>query len=296
LDSLAWQLKKNGYYTAAHHGNRQTFWNRNVMYETEGYDEFYDLSDYENDEIIAMGLSDKSFLRQTVEKLKNFKKPYFSFIVTITSHFPFGATQQYGDFPVGEYEGTVLGDYLKAIHYTDKQLGMFLDELKKSGIMDESIVMLYGDHSAIPQKDADLLYQYTKITDKNDFQWQKLQKVPFMIHFPEDQYKGVSSLYTGQIEIYPTIANLFNLDPAYTLGKDMLNSYKGKVIFRNGSFTNGDIFYIASEDRYYDIKNGEEIHKTEELNHMKNEYMEDLQYSDDLLNKDLILEFEEDGD
>ena len=291
LNSIAEKLKEKKYYTAAFHANNATFWNRNVMYETEGFDDFYSLSNYNNDEIISLGLSDKSFLDQTLKKLKTLKEPYYSFIVTLTSHYPFDATDSYGQFDTGEYENTLLGNYLKAIHYTDQQLGTFLDGLEKSGIMDNSIIAIYGDHSAIPKNNISDLYKLMNEKNNDDFHWYQYQKVPFIIHFPGDKYSGINHIYTGQMDTYPTLANILGINPNYILGKDMLNSKEGKVIFRNGSFTDGNIFYISSTDSYYDMKTGKVIKPTEEMIKKKNDYSDELQYSDDILNKNLIKEF-----
>jgi lipoteichoic acid synthase len=293
LNSIASEFKEKGYYTAALHGYNEVFWNRNVMYPAEGFEDFYSASNYNQDEAIGMGLSDKSFLTQTVDKLKSFKQPYYSFIITLTSHYPFDGGDKYGNFDVGEYKNTTLGNYFRAIHYTDEQLGLFLNMLKQTGIMDNSIIVLYGDHAAIPQNDKELLFKFVNEKNKDDFQWYQYQKVPFTIHFPGDLNKGINNLYSGEIDTYPTIANLFNLTPDFTLGKDLFNSTDGKVIFRNGSFTDGNIYYLSSSDSYYHIKTGQKLQETDEMKKIKNSYLTDLQISDDLLNKNLIKEFEQ---
>ena len=52
------------------HGNNGTFWNRLVMHKEMGYDRMYHKSDYEIDEEIGLGLSDKSFFRQSIPIIK----------------------------------------------------------------------------------------------------------------------------------------------------------------------------------------------------------------------------------
>lgn len=293
LNSMADEFKEKGYYTAALHGYNEVFWNRNVMYPTEGFDDFYSEASFNQDEVIGMGLSDKSFLTQTVDKLKNFKQPFYSFIITLTSHYPFDVGNKYGNFDVGEYKNTTLGNYLSAIHYTDEQLGLFFNMLEQSGLMDNSIIVLYGDHAAIPQNDKDILFKYVNEKNDDDFHWYQYQKVPLIIHFPGNLHKGTNHLYSGEIDTYPTIANIFNLTPAFTLGKDLLNSTDGKVIFRNGSFTDGNIYYLSPSDSYYDIKTGQKLKATDEMKEMKDSYISDLQVSDDLLNKNLIKDFKQ---
>jgi phosphoglycerol transferase MdoB-like AlkP superfamily enzyme len=289
-NSLAQSLESKNYYTAALHGNSEGFWNRNVMYKAQGFDDFYGQRSFTLDENVGLGLSDKSFLTQSIEKMSQFKKPYYSFLVTLSSHFPYNDTKAYGDFNVGEYEGTLLGNYLKAIHYTDEQLGMFLQQLQEKGMDKDSLIVLYGDHFAIPKENMDELYKFENETNKDDLQWYQYQKVPLIIHFPNDEYKGVNSTYSGQMDLYPTLANLLNLQEKYMFGKDILNSKDQKVVFRNGSFTDGKVFYISWTNTYYDISSGQKIPETTELKEKKEQYLSELQYSDDLLNHNLLKE------
>lgn len=288
LDSLPIELGTKGYSTAAFHGYTESFWNRNIMYKTEGFNTFYGESSYTADEQVGMGLSDKSFLNQSISKIKTLKEPYYSFLITLSSHYPFNDVKGYGNFNVGEYEGTLMGDYLKGIHYTDEQLGTFLDELEKDGTLDNSIVVLYGDHNAIPKEYIDQLYKFENITNATDLDWYQLQKVPMFIHFPKDANSGVNHNYSGQMDLYPTLANMFNLNLKYTFGKDILNSSSENVIFRNGSYTDGKVFYVSWSNTYYDIATGKTIAETEELKKKKEEALKELNYSDDILNHNLI--------
>ena len=67
-------LKEEGYTTVSMHANVGNFWNRNKMYTKLGYDYFYDRDSYEIDETIGFGLSDRSFVLQSVQKLKQLKE------------------------------------------------------------------------------------------------------------------------------------------------------------------------------------------------------------------------------
>lgn len=294
--SLAKEMNDKDYYTAVLHGFREGFWNRNVMYKAEKFDDFYGQRAYNIDENVGLGLSDKSFLNQAFDKLKSFSQPYFAFTITLSSHYPYDDVTGYekgtdGTFNVGKYKGTLFGNYLEGIHYTDQQLGMFLDKLESSGMMNNSIVMLYGDHYAIPKNDMPSLYDFEGIKNPTDLDWYELQKVPMFIHFPQDANKGVNHLYAGQIDLFPTIANLYNLPNKYMLGKDLLNSTEGDVKFRNGSFTDGNAFYVSWTNTYYDTKTKKAIPSTPALEAKKNTTLTELEYSDDILNHNLLKKF-----
>lgn len=292
LKSLPKALKDIGYNSAAFHAYKENFWNRNVMNNTEGFDNFYGENSFNIDEIVGMGLSDKSFFDQSLEKMKQMSEPYYAFLTTLTSHFPFDDVDNYGEFNVGdELEGTFLGNYLKSVHYTDEQIGMFFRKLEEEGIANNSIIAIYGDHHAIPKKEESNLCEFLNIENPNELSWMQLQKVPLLIHFPEDKHKGINNIYSGQMDLYPTIANLFDLPENNLMGKDLLNSKEGNVIFRDGSFTDGNIFYISSSNTYYNIKTGEKIEENGNLKDKKDDAINQLEYSDAILDHNLFKKY-----
>jgi phosphoglycerol transferase MdoB-like AlkP superfamily enzyme len=62
------------------HGNNGAFWNRNVVHKEFGYDNFYYYTkDYTIDETVGLGLSDKSFFRQSIPKIKEISDNHQNF-------------------------------------------------------------------------------------------------------------------------------------------------------------------------------------------------------------------------
>ena len=45
-------------------------------------------------------------------------------------------------------EGTELGRYFKSVHYADSAIGDFVDDLDKEGLLDNTVLVIYGDHDA----------------------------------------------------------------------------------------------------------------------------------------------------
>lgn len=289
LDSLPSKMKEKGYHTAVFHGHMEDFWNRPLMYKSEGFDKYYGEKSFNMDEEIGMGLSDKSFFNQTLDKLKNLKQPYYSFVITLSSHYPFkDKNNEFGNFDVGKYKGTFLGDYFNAIHYTDKQIGMFLDKLQKEGIMQNSIIVLYGDHNAVGDNNIDQLYSFLGEKNISEFDKFNLEKVPMFIHFPSSEFKGVNHRYCGQMDIYPTLSNIFDLKAKFVFGRDLFNTNEQKVIFKNGAFIKDNILYIPWVNSYYDLKTGKKVNETQNLKKDKNDDAKELNYSDDILEHNLL--------
>lgn len=292
LDSTPKQFNNIGYTTYTLNGYQEGFWNRSVMYKAEDFTNYYAEKAYNIDEQVGLGLSDKSFFNQTFTKMQSFKQPYYSMLITLSSHFPYDDQKGYGNtIDLGKYKGTFVGDYINGIHYTDAQIGMFLDKLDKAGILKNSIVVLYGDHYAIPKNEAQGLYDFEGIQNPTDLDWNNLQKVPMLIHFPDDANKGVNSIPAGQIDLYPTIANLFGLQRQYMFGTDLINAKNNVVSFRSGSYVDDSTFYAAYTNTYYNLNTKQVVQPTSSMVRQKNDTLNQLEYNDDILNHNLLKTF-----
>lgn len=276
-DSMPKKFKEDGYYTSVMHSNRPGFWNRSNMYKSLGFDVYENEKNYNIDDVQGMGLSDKSFFKQSVEKMTAYKQPFYSFMITLSSHFPFkDSNDKIKDIlNVGEFEGTLMGDYLKSVKYTDEAIGEFVNELKAKGLWDNSVVVFYGDHLAIPsdKKDqiAKLLYNKNDLTE---LEWRNAQKVVMMMHFPKNEIKGHSDITAGQMDLYPTIANLFGFKADYAVGQDLLNAKNGFYLNRDGVWADNNAIYLKDSDKVVNIKTGKEYEKNDYVN----EFQKTLEY------------------
>ncbi|HYE81071.1 MAG TPA: LTA synthase family protein [Clostridia bacterium] len=287
--SLAKRLKQEGYYASAMHAHKAGFWNRSVMYKVLGFDEFISKSDYIQDETVGMGLSDRSFFRQSLERLEKYKEPYYSFLITLTSHYPYDNDKKYySSFDVGKYENTFFGNYLESIHYADEALGGFLDELEAKGLMDRSVLAVYGDHFGIPKDKKEYLAEYLGLGEMDDYNWVKQQKVPLIIHVGGDQ-KGVRHITGGGVDFMPTILNIMGIDSSTmpVFGKDLLNSSEGMAVLRHGNFITDKYISLTAEGIAYDVETGER-YPAEKLEKDKELAAKHLEYSDLVMENDLV--------
>lgn len=158
-------LKEQGYYTYSMHANTGEFWNRNTMHKSLGYDKFYNKDSYTIDETIGLGLSDKSFFRQSVDIMKQIKeeenKPFYSLLIMLSNHTPFSDLALMEDYKTTidvtidnqtvtrDYlNNTTMGNYLRSVHYADSAIGEFIDNLDKEGLLENTVLVIYGDHDA----------------------------------------------------------------------------------------------------------------------------------------------------
>ena len=280
-------LKEKGYYSFAMHANKGDYWNRRIMHKNLGYDELIAKNKYEIDEVIGLGLSDESFFRQSVPKLKEIVEQhgkYYGTFIMLTNHTPFSETDKYGEFPVDmkttrvNEDGTVeevvypymedtkLGNYLKSAHYADYALGVFLEELEKEGLLENTVIVFYGDHDArLPLSNYVRLYNYDPETDDvldvddpnyvdfNDYSYELNRKVPLIIWSKETEKNPQTISYPmGMYDMMPTLGNMFGFYNKYALGHDIFNVKENNIIiFPTGNWLTKDIYYNNQKEESY---------------------------------------------
>ena len=138
---LPWLLRDEGYKTAAFHGYKGEFWNRENAYPGQGIEEFYSIEDLDQSDIIGMGVSDISLFNQSVEIMKEYEEPFFGFIITLTNHHPYLLPEELTTIDLlEEHEETKFGNYLQTVRYTDYAIGDLL-KLKEIGLYEDSIIV-----------------------------------------------------------------------------------------------------------------------------------------------------------
>ena len=280
-------LKDKGYYVFSMHGNVGDFWNRDTMHLNMGYDKFYSKNSFVIDEEYGLGLSDKSFFRQVVPMIKEINtlgKPYYGTLITLTNHTPWRGASEYSDYQVitskvidGEtitndyLENQVIGKYIKTVNYMDEAIGQFIQDMDKEGLLDNTVIVIYGDHDArLGKKQLEYLYNYdivnNRLYDKEDPEYQEFneydyelsKKVPYII-WTKDMNEGiVKDTPMGMIDTSVTIGNMLKIYNKYALGKDIMNINKeeGIVVFKDGSYITDKIYYSAKNNEAYTLTNG----------------------------------------
>ncbi len=287
--SLPKLLKKYGYTSYAFHANKPSFWNRTEMYRSMGFDHFISSNDFELDESLGWGLSDLSFFRQSLEKL-GASKPFYAFLVTLTSHHPYTYFDNYNKFDAGAFEGTMAGNYAEAAHYVDMALGEFLNDLKSRGLYDNSLIIIYGDHNSVPRDQTEMLADLINFRF-NEYNWTKLQRSPCFIICSGLTEKGINSTICGQLDLLPTIANLMGFESPPALGKDILNTEGGYAVLRNGSVITEDFIYTSVHGITYDKKG--KILKSCSNDNIIKKYRHILEVSDIILRKNALDSFDQ---
>ena len=320
-------LKEKGYYTFSMHGNNGSMWNRSVVHPRLGYDKFYNYkNDFEIDEVIGLGLSDKSFFRQVVPKIQNIEDKHQNFygtLIMLSNHTPWSknldllpefkvdyeyekvneVTKQKEMVSAPYMEGTKLGNYFKFAHYADEAIGQLMKDLDDAGILDDTIICIYGDHDAkLKKSEYNRFYNYDPYTDtvKDEtdptyvdvdfYQYELNRKVPFIIWskdmLGDDRFGTEITKIMGMYDVLPTIGNMLDFNNKYALGHDIFSIDENIVVFPDGNWVTDKMYYNSQKEEGKPLTNEPvSVEYIEE----KNKYSQEvLSVSDSIIVYDLI--------
>jgi lipoteichoic acid synthase len=230
LPSLPRLLQSNGYQTATFHTNDVEFWNRGELYSSLGWEHYYDHKFFGDEDVFFFGASDEVLYRKTADKLKEMDaagQPFYTQIIGMSAHHPFTIPEEKYRMKLPErYEGTFVGDYIRSQNYADDAFGQFVAELKASGVWDNSLVMIYGDHMGLPIYSLDHDdKQLMKEIYGHDYGYASMMNIPLIIHGGGISQPQVLNQVGGEIDIMPTAAGLLgvSLENNLHFGQDLLS-------------------------------------------------------------------------
>ena len=206
-------------------------WNQGAVARSFGTDTIISYHDFKMTEAFGTHkrIGDASFFQQCREKIERGEvwKPgesvYMQF-VTYSGHAPFKLPDHLRTITVPASIPEKAADYMTTAHYTDKAIGDFVAYLKTLPQYKETIVVIVGDHEGLASYRQELVGNPAcrgLVSDK--------QLTPFIVL---NSPVGMRyDKFMGQIDIYPTLLNLMQLD-AYRwhgLGQSILDPRKQGV-------------------------------------------------------------------
>lgn len=234
-NSLPKVLERAGYTTITAHAIKPDEFNGTELHINGfGVQQYLHESDFKYEESVGYGLSDKSMFSQLADKLKNVKQPFFVQAPTLSTHGPFNLDEKYRELNLPkEVNDSYLGGYLESFHYFDKQLQMFIEKLDKEGLMDNTVIVFYGDHTGLHK-------YYTNDIKDIDYEdgWWKVDdhRIPLIIYSKDLEAKKIS-VHGGQTDIFPTIAYMLGIDKKEyentTMGKVLVNTNRDATVMKD---------------------------------------------------------------
>ena len=284
-------LSEKGYYTFSMHGNYASMWKRNVVHPNLGYQEMYYRDTFTFDpktETVGLGINDKLFFKQAIEKLdiiESTYENYFGTIITLSNHSPFAPNEAFS-LDINDYYTNDLGEstsscylcnrdigkYIISSNYADEALGEFLTYIKDSEKFNNTVFVFYGDHDAkMSYKDMNYLYNYDYLTGEvkseeidgyveyDSFDHQLNKKTPLILWTKNKnlskKLKGEVDTVMGMYDAAPTLYNMLDIENDYVLGHDIFNIKDNNiVVYPNGNYLTDKVYYNNSTGAYKNLK------------------------------------------
>lgn len=250
-------LQERGYETMVFHGNEASFWGRDEAYPNQGFDQFYSEEKLEIDEVIGMGLSDQSLFAQGAEILSQVTEPFYGFFITLTNHNPYILPEKDITITLSETDKkSLLGRYIESVKYTDDAIKTFFESLEAKGLLENTVVIIYGDHHGITCMDKSYQKSVSDFLGV-EYDLDEMMNVPLIIHAAGSGVSGQFDFTSDQQDLLPTLVNLLGIeDELNMMGQDLLNTEDYFALFQTymveGSFIEGDVIFEMSRDGIFE--------------------------------------------
>lgn len=238
--SYANVFEKQGYSSNAYHNHTATYYERDKYIETMGYNSYLAVGTGLEDRMDTSNWpnSDYEMVKTTVDDYINNEK-FMAYYMTVSGHMNYtklGSAmvyknwEQVKDLP---YSNKAKG-YLAANIELDKAVGELLSRLEQAGKLEDTVIVISGDHYPYGLT----LGEINELsTFERDDKFEKF-RMPFLIW--SGSMKGPIKVEKigSSLDVLPTVLNLFGaeFDSRLLMGRDILSDSDPIVIFSDRSF------------------------------------------------------------
>lgn len=247
-------FKEKGYSVNSYHSFDKAFYNREELHSSLGFDYFYDRNDLgiftDEDTDYINWPDDKELFEKAIDNT-DLDSLFFDFIITASGHLPYYVERD----ELWENYNKVISIYpeiseQEAFYYAsqmklDEGLQTLINLLEENNLLEETVIILFGDHYPYGLDDATLKDMY------DDIETYQIYQTP-MIIYGADSQKGENNNLASTFDLYPTIVSLFNLNigmnEGYIVGNDLSNGYSENeiVLFSDYSVLGNNFYYNSS--------------------------------------------------
>ena len=228
VESLPRILNRHGYYTFSIHGYNSIFWGRHIALPSLGYDDSFFIEDLDQSDVLGWGISDKSIIKQAVDRIVDTEAPFFSHVILLTHHTPFNYVEE---GPIEE-PACHVEEYVNSARYVDESIALLFDLLDEENKLNNTAVLIFSDHNSHMLQG---LHRYYEVEFEDNI---ADRRIPFLFYTGEHS-KEVEIL-VGQIDVAPLILQYLGIEipeammgGKYIEGEDAL-VFKNNVFLRRG--------------------------------------------------------------
>jgi arylsulfatase A-like enzyme len=223
-DSIVHRLSTAGYRTGLFHAGRFSYLGMQAVVDAQRFEVADDAGSISGQRQSSFGVDEPAVVERILSWIDRgpSDRPFFATYLPAAGHHPYHSTAA-GPFS----PDTALGAYKNAIHEGDRALGSLLAGLRTRGLLDRTLVVVFGDHGEAfdqhPGNRVHSLYIY----DEN-------VRVPLVVRVPV-----ATALSAGQrirrvasvIDIGPTILDLLGQPTEAVEGASLLQPRERMALF-----------------------------------------------------------------
>ncbi len=260
FESIFNLFNNKGYKTFSAHDYTEHYYYRSTIHSNMGSGHYYGVEELgiNYSTLYKNWASDEDFMESVLKIIDDIgNNKFMAWLTTVSSHQPYYSSIE-GDKYLSLYKDleikTELKRYKSKLKILDNALGILLEGLENKGILDNTVIVLYGDHYPYGLSTSVI----NSVLDYDTSKDYEAERVPFVIYNSKIKAETFKE-YTSYINILPTVANLFNLDydPRLYVGTDLFSDdYESLVVFADGSWKNEYAYYNAAKSKieYYSDK------------------------------------------
>lgn len=237
--SIARILERNGVKALAFHGNDGYYYNRDHFYYSMDFSAFYDQTRM-GLESEGWGASDGKVFTFAEKKIKSSNLPFFSYIITMSSHEPFRNVDNYHtDERFEGVEPEMTRCYLKSMAYVDRTLERFINNIRKE--YPDSFIYIFGDHTPYVLKKGPFRKSSLEMDDRN------FEFVPLFIMTPDSTVHRETEKAVSLLDLAPTILASAGISGGInSYGENLLTSHLTNKIPLSGKYYDRKLLFESA--------------------------------------------------
>ncbi|WP_338766110.1 sulfatase-like hydrolase/transferase [Bernardetia sp. ABR2-2B] len=267
LPSLSSAFKEKGYATSVYYGGESEYMNFKAYWRYAGFDEIIDQSQFEEkDKNSKWGAHDHIVFEKVVQDLNKQKQPFFTTVLTLSSHEPFETPIKTPYDKIAKIETDKnkkeANLFRKAAYYTDWSINKFMQQAKKQDWYDQTLFIFVADHGHRLPK----IYKDTRQIEK--------YRIPLLFYgntisrdFLKQNNNKISQI-GSHTDIATTLLEQLEINnSAFKWGKDLLNPSSKQFAFycydegMTWITPNGSLRYTETTNKSQVKTNSDEIQK-----------------------------------
>jgi hypothetical protein len=249
-------LRTHGYATLSAHAHHPGFWNSQLRHRAYGFETSLFEDELGPGQTFGFGLTDGAFVRSALPAVERLPSPSLAWLITMTMHGPHDVEPaSLATLPLGELRGTPLGNYLLKARHTDDAMRALLLALDRSGAIERTTVVLYGDHTESHGFEPADVRRLARVGDgPADLQRLDLDRVALVVVPPVAARTSATSVPDGGVasvgvrvatagtllDVAPTVLHLLGIGaPRAFLGRSLLPEAAGFAAQITGEVVGG---------------------------------------------------------